>query len=216
MTAAAATGFKAVVWDVGGVLTMPMVEAIPEAARRARVDMAELAPKLMETFMHDGDTDSAPHRLERGEISLDDYLAHMGELGDEIRKILHPESPHFVFEFLERNHAMHDFVDEVTAAGYLTGIISNVVAEWLPWWETFVHPAQRFDVVLYSCVDGVRKPNIEIFRMAARRLGVSTHDVLFFDDSASMVTAAREAGMHTVHVTDGDAAIAEARLLLGL
>jgi epoxide hydrolase-like predicted phosphatase len=206
--------FKAVVWDVGGVLTMPMVEAIPEAARRAQVNMAELAPKLLETFMHDGDGESAPHRLERGEISLDDYLALMGELGDEIRKILHPDSPHFVFEFLERNHAMHGFVDEVATAGYATGIISNVVTEWLPWWEKFVHPADRFDVVLYSCVDGLRKPNLEIFRKAARRLGVSPNDVIFFDDSESMVVAAREAGMHTVHVTNSDEAITEARRLL--
>lgn len=216
MTSGPSLDFKAVVWDVGGVLTMPMVEAIPEAARRAQVDMAELAPKLLETFMHDGDTESAPHRLERGEISLDDYLAHMGGLGGEIRKILHPDSPHFVFEFLERNPAMHDFVDEVAAAGFATGIISNVVAEWLPWWEKFVHPAERFDVVLYSCVDGVRKPNLEIFRMAAQRLDVSTQDVLFLDDSESMVAAAQEAGMHTVHVTNGNEAIAEARRLLGL
>ena len=208
--------FKAVVWDVGGVLTMPMVDAIPEAARRAQVDMAALAPRLMETFMHDGDTDSPPHRLERGEISLDDYLIHMGDLGDEIRKILHPDSPHFVFEFLERNHTMHDFVDEVTAAGYLTGIISNVVTEWLPWWEKFVHPAQRFDMVLYSCVDGLRKPNIEIFRTAIQRFEVAPQDVLFFDDSESMVNAAREAGIHTIHVTNSDEAIAEARRLLSL
>jgi putative hydrolase of the HAD superfamily len=208
--------FKAVLWDVGGVLTMPMVEAIPEAARRAQVNMAELAPKLLETFMHDGDGDSAPHRLERGEISLDDYLTHMGELGSEIRKILHPDSPHFVFDFLERNHAMHDFVDEVTKAGYATGIISNVVAEWLPWWEKFVHPAERFDVILYSCIDGVRKPNIEIFLAAARRLDVSPNDVLFFDDSESMVTAARGVGMHTIHVTNSDEAIAMARQLLDI
>ena len=216
MSSSTQADISAVMWDVGGVLTMPMVEAIPEAAKRARVDMAELAPKLLETFMHDGDTNSLAHQLERGEISLDNYLSNMGDIGKEIRKILHPDSPHFVFEFLQRNHDMHAFVDEVAAAGYSTGIISNVVAEWMPWWEAFVHPSDRFDVVMFSCVDGIRKPNTQIFRLAAERLGVTTNQVLFFDDSESMVSAARESGMSALHVTDHHAAIHEARRILNL
>jgi putative hydrolase of the HAD superfamily len=104
----------------------------------------------------------------------------------------------------------------VAAAGYSTGIISNVVAEWMPWWEAFVHPSDRFDVVMFSCVDGIRKPNTQIFRLAAERLGVTTNQVLFFDDSESMVSAARESGMSALHVTDHHAAIHEARRILNL
>ena len=49
---------------------------------------------------------------------------------------------------------------------------------------------------------GLIKAKPEIYRAVAERLGVSVEDCIFFDDNLGAITAAREAGMHTVGVYD--------------
>ena len=62
-----------------------------------------------------------------------------------------------------------------------------------------------FDLALGSHELGVRKPDTAIYREAVRRLAVPAHTVLFFDDSAANVDAARAVGMQAVHVDGPDA-----------
>lgn len=49
---------------------------------------------------------------------------------------------------------------------------------------------------------GLVKAKPEIYRAVAERLGASVEDCIFFDDNLGAITAAREAGMHTVAVYD--------------
>lgn len=208
--------YKAVCFDVGGVLTHSMESVMPTSILTSGIDFAMLAPIFMEMFVSDSDTDNPGHQLERGEISLNDFVELMGETGQEIRKVLHPDSEHFIMHNLEPALVMHDFVNEVRSAGFSTGIISNVIREWLPWWEDFTPSHDLFDVVLYSCDVGLRKPNTSIFLSAAQQLNYPPDEILYFDDFLPMVESARKVGMKVIHVTDHTAAIAEARELLGL
>lgn len=208
--------YKAVCFDVGGVLTHSMESVMPTSILTSGIDFAMLAPIFMEMFVSDSDTDNPGHQLERGEISLNDFVELMGETGQEIRKVLHPDSEHFIMHNLKPALVMHDFVSEVRSAGFSTGIISNVIREWLPWWEDFTPSHDLFDVVLYSCDVGLRKPNTSIFLSAAQQLNYSPDEILYFDDFLPMVESARKVGMKVIHVTDHTAAIAEARELLGL
>ena len=161
-------------------------------------------------------TDNPGHQLERGEISIDHFVEIMGETGLEIRKVLHPDSEHFIMHNLKPALVMHEFVQEVRSAGFSTGIISNVIREWLPWWVDFTPPHDLFDAVLYSCEVGLRKPNASIYLSAAKQLNYSPEEIVYLDDFLPMVEAARKVGMKVVHVTDHATAIAEARELLGL
>jgi 2-haloacid dehalogenase len=68
-----------------------------------------------------------------------------------------------------------------------------------------------FDDVVVSGAEGVAKPDPEIFRILARRLGQPVDDVLFVDDSPRNVDAARRAGMDAVHFTDAPALAGELR-----
>jgi HAD superfamily hydrolase (TIGR01509 family) len=52
-----------------------------------------------------------------------------------------------------------------------------------------------FDVSCYSWEMGTRKPDPAFFAEAARRIGANSAAILFIDDSASNVTAARDAGL---------------------
>jgi putative hydrolase of the HAD superfamily len=51
-----------------------------------------------------------------------------------------------------------------------------------------------FDVCCYSCELGARKPDPAFFAEAARRIGVDPRAILFIDDGAGNVAAARDAG----------------------
>lgn len=57
---------------------------------------------------------------------------------------------------------------------------------------------------------GMIKARPEIYLAAAERLGASVTDCIFFDDNLGAISAAREAGLHTVGVYDVSGTEAEA------
>ena len=61
------------------------------------------------------------------------------------------------------------------------------------------------DDIVYSHEVGLAKPDPEIFRLAARRLGVLPSEVVFLDDVEGHVEAARGLGVHgVVHTSTPD------------
>ena len=207
---------KAVVFDVGGVLTSPLRETFQKIAAGGVIDLAKVGPQFRDTFMvgHDGDLPS--HRLERGEISMDDFVAGLGEAREAVWNLMHPDSPHSLFMHVTPHDGMQRLVDDARRAGYLTGIVSNIFTEYIPRWDEITNHVGRFDSVVYSCVAGVRKPNRAIFDLALAELGVEPHETLFIDDTPDMVSAARSYGFLAVQVDDHDEAVAEARRVLAI
>jgi HAD superfamily hydrolase (TIGR01509 family) len=63
---------------------------------------------------------------------------------------------------------------------------------------------------------GVRKPDPEVFRATADRLGLAVTGCVVVDDVAANVRGARRAGAVVVHHVDPDTTIAEVEILLGL
>lgn len=207
---------KAVVFDVGGVLTSPLRETFEKISAGGVVDLDKVGPQFRDTFMvgHDGDLPS--HRLERGEITIDEFVATLGEARDAVWTLMHPESPHSLFTHVTPHAGMHGLVDDARRAGYKTGIVSNIFTEYIPRWDQITNHVGRFDSVVYSCSVGVRKPNKAIFDIALAELALQAHEVLFIDDTIDMVTAARNYGFVAVEVTDHATAIAEARSILSI
>lgn len=74
------------------------------------------------------------------------------------------------------------------------------------------------DGAFYSCDLGARKPHSAFFDRAAAALGLAPAEVLFIDDTAENVTAARQAGLAAVHwhFRDGAPALAAALAAHGL
>lgn len=66
-----------------------------------------------------------------------------------------------------------------------------------------------FDVSCYSCELGARKPDAAFFAEAVRRIGAEPASILFIDDSARNVAAARDAGLAAEQwiVADGHEAL---------
>lgn len=83
------------------------------------------------------------------------------------------------------------------ALGLPLGLISNAgLDEVIAWPESPLAPL--FDAALFSCHEKLMKPDPEIYRRAAERLGVAPSDCLFVGDGGSHEhDGARRAGMRT-------------------
>ncbi|MEM7285351.1 MAG: HAD family phosphatase [Actinomycetota bacterium] len=208
---------RAVLFDAAGVLTAPFSVELVGHALDAGADPHVLLDVLYPIFAHAGDGESAGNRLERGEITLEEFFASLGEHEQpHVRMVIDPASPTFFGDAWAPGLEMQAFVREVSEAGFMTAMVSNIVTEWIPVWERVVPLDLPFDHRVYSCVIGARKPEPAIYDHALDALGVGPSEALFLDDFEAMVDGARAMGMHAVHVEDPAAAIAEAREILGM
>ncbi|MGP4020448.1 HAD family hydrolase, partial [Saccharopolyspora sp. 5N708] len=92
--------------------------------------------------------------------------------------------------------------------GAFVGLLSNMPPSWDEQWRRMVS-AELFDDVVLSFQVGCRKPDAEIFALAADRCGIPAADCVLVDDLATNCAGARAAGWHAVHFTDSAAAAAE-------
>ena len=74
----------------------------------------------------------------------------------------------------------------------------------------------QFDVVVESSVEGIRKPDPRIYRLACDRLGVVPENAVFLDDLGINLKPARAMGMITIKVVTEDQAIADLERATGL
>ena len=67
------------------------------------------------------------------------------------------------------------------AAGLKTALVSDCTGELPAIWDA-TPLAELFDTTVFSCVEGTRKPDPELFRAAAHRLGVQPGQCLYVGD----------------------------------
>jgi len=99
-------------------------------------------------------------------------------------------------------------VHKARTAGIATALVSDA-------YDVPDEVAALFDAVLLGPILGVRKPNPEVFRRAAARLGLTPHECVVVDDQVANVRGARAAGAVVIHHTDVATTVDELRLLLG-
>ena len=205
---------RAVVFDFAGVLTESPRSMMAERAQHAGRAFEDLAPILMGPV--DDDTDHPWHRVERGEISMDEFNTLIGPmmeeagLGDGPR----PPSPDEMMARLRPVPEMLEAARAVRASGYRTAIVSNNVREWGAW-RTLVDADELVETVIDSSDVGMRKPATGIYELAAVRLDIEIGACLMLDDFEWNIRGAERAGMQALHVTDPVADSAALRELLG-
>ena len=102
-----------------------------------------------------------------------------------------------------------DIVRRARAAGVATALVSDAH-------EVPAEVAALFDAVVLGPTLGVRKPDPEVFRRAAARLGLTPRECVVVDDHLANVRGARTAGAVVVHHTDAAATVDELCVLFGL
>lgn len=211
-----------VIFDLGGVLSRSGRPS--DIARRYPGHDPE---HVLRVLMGDygTDTDHPWHRLERGEITLDEHRALTATLLTEAG--IDPAPPpasststggtggrRFSFE---PNGPVVDLVHDLRAHGVRLGVLTNNVREFRPFWRDMLDFDTLFDDVVDSHEVGMRKPNPAVYQLAVARLGADPVRTAFLDDVASNVAAANAAGLVGVMVDpDPTDAVTTVRTLTGL
>lgn len=100
---------------------------------------------------------------------------------------------------------MVSLVDELAAGGHRLGLLSNIISDLVPLMEErHGRWLGCFHARTYSCRIGVVKPDPRAYQICAAQLGVPASQVLFFDDRAENVQAARRVGMISEVFTSAD------------
>ena len=197
---------KAVLFDFAGVLTSSPWGALA-AAGGGNLEL------IIGTY--EEDTDHPWHQVERGEMTIVDWMTAVQELG-EAQGVEVDFSP---LRALLGDMTVHDpIVDHVRALreqGYKLALVTNNVREGAAAWRSLVPVDELFDVVIDSSEVGMRKPNPAIFHHALEALGgIPPQEAVFLDDTPGNVAGAKRAGLHAILVETPDQAIEDLTALL--
>jgi putative hydrolase of the HAD superfamily len=86
--------------------------------------------------------------------------------------------------------------------GYKTGLISDCSTEVPKVWDQTPF-AELFDVHIFSCLVGMKKPDIRIYQRACGELSIASQHCLYIGDgSSNELSGARFAGMFPIQIYD--------------
>lgn len=186
---------QAVLFDYGMVLSGP-----PDPAAWARIRTLtglDEEPLQREYWAH-------RHDYDRGALTGVEFWHTVAEGAGSV---LTPEQVAGLLEadtdlWGQINQPMLGWAQRLQRAGVRTGILSNIgdamtdgllrKHEWL----------SAFDHHTWSYALKLAKPELEIYRAAAAGLGTPAANILFIDDRAENITAARAAGMQAIQYSD--------------
>jgi len=175
---------KAVIFDWGGVLIdNPVEEMITFASRALSVSPDRLRPPYLRYKL----------LLQDGRISEEMFWDSIcGELGvvNPCRPSLLDQS--FRAAYREREDVFA-LVSTLHRRGYKTAILSNTEAPSVTFFHEKKYP--MFDAAVFSCMVGVSKPDLRIYRTVLDRLGAQPRTALLIDDSLENVGGAEQTGM---------------------
>jgi putative hydrolase of the HAD superfamily len=180
--------FRAVFFDFGGVLTTSVWDSFAAFCRSEGLE-PDAVKKLFST---DPDALRELRQLELGEISESEFEQAFG------RRLGLKDPVHLIdsmFTGMQPDTLMVGAVKELRAAGMLTGLISNS-------WSTAHYDrqllAELFDTAVISGEVHMHKPQPEIYRLAADRLGLKPSQCIFVDDLRENCEGAEAVGMTPV------------------
>ena len=165
---------------------------------------------------YDEDTDHPWHQVERGEITMAEWVAHVDDVAKERGFTVDWGAMGRSFKELEVHDVVVDRIRSLRAEGYRTALLTNNIKEGSQTWRAMVPVDDLFDVVVDSSSVGMRKPDPAIFRHTLEELGgIEPHRAVFLDDHPGNVAGAVRAGLVAIVVDVPADAIAELDALLG-
>lgn len=205
---------EAVIWDFGGVFTPSPFAAAHSYARSQGAEPDAFVRIVFGDY--DDDTDHAWHRLERGEIAITVALEEIGAaaVAAGVRFDAAEMFGTMADDEVDRS-VVTDYVRALRTRGLQNAILTNNIREYGDHWRERLAVDELFDLVVDSCLEGVRKPDPLIYERALERLGIEAAAAVFLDDFEQNVLAARALGMQGIVVgADPRIALAELDALL--
>jgi len=174
---------KAVIFDFFGVLSTEGFRLFCDTYFPDNKDKRRQALELV--TQHDA-----------GSVTKDQYANGLAKLAGVSLEV--------VYEHMSANKPnklLLDYIRKELKPKYKVSVLSNAGDNYI---SQVLNPADldMFDDIILSYQYGMVKPQVEIFELAAERLGVLTTECLFIDDSQSHCDGARRAGMKTIFYKD--------------
>jgi putative hydrolase of the HAD superfamily len=198
--------------DYGGVLTTSVLDSFAAFCVAEGIDTELFRHVVLEVARPAG---SIFHRVEIGAIDQDEFDRELAAIISEAAgKDVSPAGlKQRLFAASTPDERMLASVRSARAFGIKTALVSNS-------WGGADYPRELFDelfdAVIISGEVGVRKPDPEIYLLAAERAGVETADGVFVDDFRVNVEGAQAVGMMGIVHRDTQQTLEELRRLLGV
>ena len=192
--------------DFGGVLTTNVFESF-----RAFCEDEGLDPNaFLDLFRHDQEARRDLREVEVGKIDEDEFARRVGgRLGiDRTEKLIDR-----LFAGMAPDGDMVAAVKRAKAAGVPTGLVSNSLGSGRYDRESF---PELFDGVVISGEVGLHKPQPEIFRLGAERIGRAPEECVFVDDLRENCEGAEAVGMTAILHRGAETTLPELEDLLGV
>lgn len=206
--------YTALVIDFGGVLTTSLRESFRTFCEQEGIEFERLR-SLVRTSYQVNDPEDLVAKIETGRISVEEFERALSEIFSE--GLHEPIVAEGLLARMSRNldlePAMIDAVRAAHAAGVKTALLSNS-------WGMDLYPdellEELFDEIVISGQVGKRKPDADVFHLAAEGLGVDPRDCVFVDDVRTNIEAAEAVGMRGVLHEDVARTIERLEALLGV
>ena len=91
---------------------------------------------------------------------------------------------------------MFSMAERLQQAGLGTAILSNTEAPAVRYFHQLHY--SMFDVLVFSCAEGMMKPDRKIYELTLEKLGSEPTQSVFIDDDLEYVSAAKNAGLNTI------------------
>lgn len=209
--------YRGIFWDFGGVVTTSPFEAFNRYEHSR-----DLPPDFIRSVNATNPDNNAWARLERSEINLQEFDSAFAK---ESSALGHCIQGRDVIELLsgELRPRVVDALEKLREHYYLACLTNNVKSGTGPGMAQDAERARRieevmalFEFVQESSLVGVRKPDPRFYTMACEQAGLEPGQVVYLDDLGINLKPARNLGMHTIKVVDGDVAMDELSELLGV
>ena len=184
---------KAVIFDWGETMTGPLASGmVSYYAKELRADKEELKTAIIEF----------KNEFQKGFITEEEFWGKIcKKLGLEL-----PNNGSLWIEGIKNSHVeieeMFDLALGLRKKGYKTGILSNtempVVHDLFGGEYCGIKYKNLFDTMVFSCKEGIRKPEKEIYEITLERLGVQPHEAVFIDNKEDNVKGAQEVGIYAI------------------
>jgi putative hydrolase of the HAD superfamily len=194
--------------DYGGVLTTNVWDSFRDFCEAEGLDREE----VRRAFRDRPEAMALLRRLEAGELTEEEFAPLFGPiigLGDDRCEGLVDR----LFAGMQPEDAMIEALRRARAAGLKTGLISNSWGRGRYDRESF---SELFDGVVISGEVGLYKPQPEIFRLGAERVGLQPEECVFVDDLRENCAGAEQVGMTAVLHRGADESLARLEELLGV
>ncbi len=208
---------SAILWDFGGVITSSPFEAF-----NVLEDSIGAPRDFIRSINATNPETNAWAQFESNTISLDEFDELFAEEssarghripGREVIARLSGEiRPRMVDVLKEcKNHFRVACITNNVKAGEGPGMSRSAAKA-----AAIADVMALFDLVVESSVEGIRKPNPDIYRLTCERLDVATSTAVFLDDLGINLKPAAALGMRTIKVLDEAQAIADLSRVTGL